>query len=79
MRMTMLSLLKWDALNLKSVLAQSWKTPQLTPDISIIKLEDVIAGPLDVIPLKVMKFEVPAYQSVVAHFKVVEKLDRNIL
>ena len=52
-------------------------TPAHLPDISIFKLEDVIAGPLQVTPLKRLKFEVPAYQSLVAHFKAVEKLDRT--
>ena len=47
-------------------------TPAHLPDIYIFKLEDVIAGPLEINALKGTKFEVPNYD----YFKFISKVDR---
>ena len=76
----MLTLLKLDALNLKLVLVQPLKIPQPTfQTFPYLNSKMSLLAPLQVTPLKRLKFEVPAYQSLVAHFKAVEKRDRNML
>ena len=52
-------------------------TPTHLPDISVFSLVDVIYGPLEVVPLKGEKFNVPQYQQVVEHFNCVNKIKRN--
>ena len=43
-------------------------TPESLPDISTLDLHDVIMGPLEVIPVKVNKFDVQMYSMLVDHF-----------
>ena len=58
----------------------SWKTHQLIlPDVSLFELADAVYGPLEVIPMKAGKFDVPEYKKVVEHFNVVKDLERNSL
>ena len=53
-------------------------TPEHLPDISVFYLSKVIAGPLEVLPLKgSTKFDVPEYENLVEHCKVVVKLNRK--
>ena len=54
-------------------------TPEFLPDISLFNLADVIYGPLEVVPMKAGKFDVPEYQQVVEHFDCVKNLERNSL
>ena len=52
----------------------------LPPDESHFSLCDVVAGLLDVIPLKgSIKFNVPKYQEVAIAFVLLRKLDRQSL
>lgn len=52
-------------------------TPAHCPDISSFQLTDVIFGPLNVVPLKGNKFDVPEYKKVVEHFNIVQNIERN--
>jgi hypothetical protein len=54
-------------------------TPLHLPDISLFSLSDIIYGPLEVIPLKGQKFNVPLYPAVVEQFNDVNSLDRKRL
>ncbi|KAG1653515.1 hypothetical protein GQR58_025525 [Nymphon striatum] len=55
-------------------------TPTQLPDISLVSLAVVIAGPLEVLPLKgSTKFNIPNYEDIVEHYKVAVKLDRSSL
>ena len=54
-------------------------TPTHLPDVSLFKLADVVYGPLEVIPMKAGKLDVPEYEKVVQHFNVVKDLERNSL
>ena len=52
----------------------------LPPDETEFMLHDVLAGPIDVIPLKgSVKFDVPAYQQIVSAFEHLKKIDREKL
>ena len=52
-------------------------TPSHLPDICLFNLADVIYGPLEVVPIRARKFDVPEYQQVVKHFNCFKKLERN--
>ena len=54
-------------------------TPDHLPDIGIFKIQDVIDGPLEVLPLRVKKWDVPHYERIAAHFREVSDLDREAL
>ena len=54
-------------------------TPTHLPDVSLFKLADVVYGPLEVIPMKDGKLDVPEYEKVVQHFNFVKDLERNSL
>ena len=54
-------------------------TPAHCPDISLFGLENVIYGPLDVIPVRGNKFNVPDYPLVLKHFDSVKNIDRSIM
>ena len=49
-------------------------TPDHLPDIGILKIQDVIDGPLEVLPLRGKKWDVPHYKHIVAHFREVSGL-----
>ena len=53
--------------------------PSHLPDICLFNLADVIYGPLEVVPMRAQKFDVPEYQEVVKHFNCVKMLERNTL
>lgn len=48
-----------------------------TKDISPVKAEDIIYGPVDVIPLKGNKWSVPIYDVINDRFERVKNLDRH--
>ena len=48
-------------------------TPESLPDIGLFDLHDVIMGPLEVIPVKGNKFNVPLYSTLVDHFHIIKK------
>ena len=57
-------------------------TPDHLPDIGILKIQDVIDGWLSlmdgwtsVLPLRGKKLELPHYEHIAAHFRVVSGLD----
>ena len=52
-------------------------TPAHCPDVSTFQLTDVIFGPLNVVPLKGNKFDVPEYEKVVEHFNIVKNIERK--
>ena len=52
-------------------------TPEHLPDIGLFKMEDIIAGPLQAVPMKGNKFNVPEYESIKDRFAIVSKLNRN--
>ena len=54
-------------------------TPDHLPDIGIFKMYDIIDGPLDIVPLKGNKWDVPDYDVIYEHFKEVSALDRRDL
>ena len=52
----------------------------LPPDEHLFELQDILAGPLDVIPLKgSVKFDVPMYSEIAAKFEIMCRLDRKSL
>ena len=52
----------------------------LPPDEPLFELQDILAGPFDVIPLKgSVKFDVPMYSEIAAKFEIMRKLDRKSL
>ena len=56
-------------------------TQHFQPDISQFPLENVIFGPLEVIPRirDSCSFNVPKYQELKDHFNIVAKLDRKLI
>ena len=50
-------------------------TPDHLPDIGILKIQDVIDGWTSVLPLRGKKLELPHYEHIAAHFRVVSGLD----
>ena len=46
-------------------------------DISVYPFNNIIAGPLEVIPMKNNKWNIPAYESVKEVFSKCEKIDRE--
>ena len=54
-------------------------SPDHLPDIGLFKLYDVILGPLEVIPLKGKKMDVPGYPQFVEHYNSVKSLARESL
>ena len=48
-------------------------------DIGIFKIQDVIDGPLEFLPLRGNKWDVCHYEHVAAHFREVSGLDREAL
>ena len=54
-------------------------TPDHLPDIGIFKMYDITDGPLDIVPLKGNKWDVPDYDVIYEHFKEVSALDRRDL
>ena len=52
-------------------------TPEHLPDISKFELCNIIAGPIDVLPLKGRKWEVPSYQELQRYFQLTRQLDRE--
>ena len=54
-------------------------TPTHLPDVPLFKLADAVYDPLEVMPMKAGKFDVPEYEKVVEHFNVVEDLERSSL
>ena len=46
-------------------------------DISVYPLHNIIAGPLEVIPMKNNKWNIPAYESVKEVFSKCEQIDRE--
>ena len=51
--------------------------PSHLPAISVFNLQDIIYGPLEVVPMRAGKFNVTAYENIVKHFNHVNKLDRK--
>ena len=51
-------------------------TPDHLPDISIFPVHDVIAGPLNVIPIRGKKMDIPDYDFVEKTFNKVSVLNR---
>ena len=47
-------------------------TPTHLPDVFLFKLADIIYGPLEVIPMKAAKFDVPEYGKVVEYLQTVD-------
>ena len=54
-------------------------TPDHLPDIGIFKMYDIIDGPLDIVPLKGNKWDVPDHDVIYEHFKEISALDRRDL
>ena len=54
-------------------------TPDHLPDVDLFNIEDVIDGPLEVLPLQGKKWDVPKYERIAAHFQVVSEMDRTEL
>lgn len=52
-------------------------TPDHLPDIGIFKIHDVIGGPLEVLPLRGKKWDVPNYERIAALFREVSGLNRE--
>ena len=62
--------------------AKSWldnleDTPDHLPDIGIFQIHNVIDGPLQVIPLRGKKWNVPNYENIDKMFKKVCDIDRK--
>ena len=73
------SLAKWLSVRLPTKWL-FWVRIQLQSfNVSLFKLADVVYGPLEVIPMKAGKFDVPEYIKVVEHFNIVKDLERNSL
>ena len=49
------------------------------PDIGIFKIQDIIDGPLNVIPLWGSKMNIPSYTHIDDNFKGVVEIDRYLL
>ena len=54
-------------------------TPAHCSDISLFSLENFIYGPLEVIPVRGNKINVPDYPLVLKHFNSVKNIDRSIM
>ena len=54
-------------------------TPDHLLDAGVFNIEDVIDGPLEVLPLWGKKCDVPKYEHIAAHFQVVSEIDRAVL
>ena len=54
-------------------------TPEHLPDISKFKLYNIIAGPIEVLPLKERKLEAPLYQELQRYFQLTVQLDTEEL
>ena len=54
-------------------------TPDHLPDIGVFDIHDIIDGPLEVIPLRGKKWDVPNYNSINDLFKEVCDIDRKAL
>ena len=52
-------------------------TPAHLADLSVFSIQDIICGPLNVMPLKGAKFDVPDLNDLVEHYKLVAKLNRQ--
>ena len=53
-------------------------TPEHLPDIGLFELHDVILGPLEVVPLKGNKFNVPQYAELEEHIIMSKNLNGEI-
>ena len=53
-------------------------TPKSLPDIGLFDLHDVIMRPLEVIPVKGNKFNVPLYSTLVDHCHIVKNERRRL-
>ena len=51
-------------------------TPTHPPDISMVKLSDIISGPHQVVPGRGALFNVPQYDEIKKHFHNVKNIDR---
>jgi len=54
-------------------------TPDHLPDIGIFQTQDIIDGPVKVLPVKGKKWDVPDYDNIFSFFHEVSKLDRLAL
>ena len=53
--------------------------PHLTPDVDVFSIHDIVDGPLEVLPLKAGKWNVPAYLDLKKKFEIDCQIEREAL
>ena len=54
-------------------------TPAHLPDVSFVQLKDIIAGPIQVVPMRGEKRDIPDYTRIKSHFEASKKIDLDKL
>ena len=54
-------------------------TPAHLPDVSFVQLKDIIAGPIQVVPMRGEKRDIPDYMRIKSHFEASKKIDLDKL